>query len=154
MFLINFFSFCKYWSICFNASARRVCTVSSSGSDSAQFNGNHGRGKGRSNCSSNHCQCWRRIDSTRLSGLSTTRRPRLAFSQPAAPVAAHSTVVCRPRRSPHPSFSFSASISFAFARSCVSLHSASPPTWNGSAACPPWSFWPWMPRTPRSLSKT
>ena len=48
-----------------------VCTLSFSGSESAQSKGNHGRGKGRSNCSSNHCHCRRRIDSTRFSYLLT-----------------------------------------------------------------------------------
>ena len=66
--------------------------------------------------------------------LSTPPRPRLAFSLLATPAAVHSTGVCRPRRSPPPSFS--ASSSFGIARSYVSLHSAFPPTWHGSVVNP------------------
>ena len=75
-----------------------------------------------------------------FAGLSTPRCPKLVFSRPISLAAAHLIAVCRPRKSPSPSFS--ASSFFDTGRSYVSPHSAAPPTWHGSVACPLGSFWP------------
>ena len=53
--------------------------------------------------------------------LSTPRCPTLAFSRPPTSAASHSNAVCRPRRSPLPSFC--ASSFSGIARSCVSPRS-------------------------------
>ena len=84
----------KYWSICSNALTRMVCTVSSSsGWDSAQSTGNHGRGKGRASCSSNHCHRRRCSDLTRLTHLT-----RCNAFYPSKPMACFFSASCSRRR--------------------------------------------------------
>ena len=70
-----------------------VCTVSSTGLDSAQSSGNHGRGKGRTNCSSNDCHRRRCSDSTRLAYWT-----RCNAFHPSIPMARFFSASCSRRR--------------------------------------------------------
>ena len=67
-----------------------------------------------------------------IARLSTPLRPKFAFSLLATPAAVRSTGVCRPRKSPLPSFLPSSF--FGLARFSFSPHSAALPAWHSSAS--------------------